>query len=301
MGENNTYLHNTEDAGETVVNSEGKKKRRRRRRRRNGKTNRDKNTFADSMKLHESDCASSCSEQTAALHINDQLTGGLGKQRKFRKNKKKSIERSTYFADDVSDHVKSLYVGLDAEMVGTGADGSDSALARVSIVDWSGEPIFDTFVRVEEMVTDYRTHVSGITPNKIQSKNAISFEECRKIVLEIIKDKVLVGHGLKNDLKVLNIHHPWHDIRDTARYEPLMRADVSYPGIYLPRKLKELAQEYLNMTIQKDGDHHCSIEDAKAAMMVYRSKRSKWEKAVEWKIQKTRYILSCSSDSSSAH
>merc|ERR1739842_238343 len=140
------------------------------------------------------------------------------------------------------------------------------------------------------MGTDYRTHVSGVTPSDISSENAISFDQCRKIVIEMTKNKVLVGHGLKNDLKVLKIRHPWHDIRDTARYEPLMRVDASVPGIYLPRKLKELAQDHANMVIQKDGEHHCSIEDAKAAMMVYRSKRTKWEKAVEWKMQKTQYI-----------
>ena len=39
----------------------------------------------------------------------------------------------------------------------------------------------------------------------------------------ILKDKVLVGHALKNDLDVLMLSHPRTMIRDTARYRPYMR------------------------------------------------------------------------------
>ena len=52
-------------------------------------------------------------------------------------------------------------------MVGTGVDGVDSILARVSIVNQFGHIILDKYVKPTEPVTDYRTHVSGIRPTDL--------------------------------------------------------------------------------------------------------------------------------------
>lgn len=41
-------------------------------------------------------------------------------------------------------------------MVGTGPNGSVSALARVCLVNGAGAVLLDTFVRPNEPVTDYR-------------------------------------------------------------------------------------------------------------------------------------------------
>lgn len=47
-------------------------------------------------------------------------------------------------------------------MVGVGPFGLESALARVTIVNYVGEVVLDEFVRPQEQVTDWRTHVSGV-------------------------------------------------------------------------------------------------------------------------------------------
>ena len=47
-------------------------------------------------------------------------------------------------------------LGMDCEMVGVGREGSDSVLARVSIVNHFGHPVYDKFVAPREKVTDYR-------------------------------------------------------------------------------------------------------------------------------------------------
>ena len=54
--------------------------------------------------------------------------------------------------------------------------------------------------------------------------------QCQAAVANILKDKVLVGHALKNDLDVLMLSHPRTMIRDTATYRPYMRvrADGQY-------------------------------------------------------------------------
>ena len=59
-------------------------------------------------------------------------------------------------------------------MVGIGPGGLESALARVSIVNFHGNLVMDKFVKPKEPVTDYRTEVSGITPELL--KNGMSFQ-----------------------------------------------------------------------------------------------------------------------------
>ena len=45
--------------------------------------------------------------------------------------------------------------------------------------------------------------------------------------MELLKGKILIAYVLKNDFKVLGmmgeLAHPWHDVRDTAKYEPFMK------------------------------------------------------------------------------
>lgn len=58
-------------------------------------------------------------------------------------------------------------------MVGVGPEGSESTLARVSIVNYHGTTILDLFVRPREKVTDYRTWVSGVREEDLRSGEPI--------------------------------------------------------------------------------------------------------------------------------
>lgn len=178
---------------------------------------------------------------------------------------------------------KQKYVAIDCEMVGIGTDGVKSALARASVTNWDGEVLLDTFVRVPERVTDFRTHVSGVRSKDIHAKNedAMDHEECRLKVGELLMGKILVGHALKNDLSALMISHPRSEIRDTARYKPFMRATGRSGGKLRPRKLRDLVYENLGMRIQVEGEAHCSIDDARASMELFKYARSRWEKELE--------------------
>ena len=44
--------------------------------------------------------------------------------------------------------------------------------------------------------------------------------------MSLLKNRVVVGHGLSNDFEALMVSHPKGLIRDTAFYEPLMRVGV---------------------------------------------------------------------------
>lgn len=52
-------------------------------------------------------------------------------------------------------------------MVGVGPNGIESVLARVSIVNYYGVVLYDSYVAPKEKVTDYRTWVSGIKPEHL--------------------------------------------------------------------------------------------------------------------------------------
>ena len=164
-----------------------------------------------------------------------------------------------------------------------------SALARISLVDYHGEIIFDSHVRVTQPIVDYRTFVSGITASDL-GDDALPILEVRRIVGELIHDKIVVGHGLKNDFKALGLSHPWHLVRDSAKYTPFMKPHPTIKGEFVPKKLKTLAFDKLGMVIQNDGEAHDPSEDAIAAMELYKKHRIKWEKVVQWKLERTRGI-----------
>ena len=192
--------------------------------------------------------------------------------------------------DAIPSEERSRYVAIDCEMVGVGIGGKKSALARASAVGWSGDVLFDTFVRVPERVTDFRTRVSGVRARDINLKNdeAMDHEECRTAVGELLVGKILVGHALRNDLAALMITHPREEIRDTARYKPFMRATGRSGGKLRPRKLRDLVLENLGLKIQVEGESHCSIDDARASMELFKSVKGQWEKELAAKSKTKR-------------
>ncbi|PWZ03405.1 hypothetical protein BCV70DRAFT_224858 [Testicularia cyperi] len=180
--------------------------------------------------------------------------------------------------DDASEAKKEPgnYLAIDCEMVGVGYKGSESVLARVSIVNFHGATIYDRFVKPQEKVTDYRTWVSGVRPKDLA--RAPLFSEVQSEVAALIKGKVLVGHAIQNDLKALLLSHPKPLIRDTATFQPLRDlAKTKYPS------LKKLAQLVLGIDIQLEGESHSSVEDARATMAVFRSQKSKWDEMIRTK------------------
>ncbi|KAG4424681.1 hypothetical protein IFR04_002214 [Cadophora malorum] len=157
------------------------------------------------------------------------------------------------------------YVGIDCEMVGVGEGGAQSVLARVSIVNFHGTQVYDSFVKPKEFVTDWRTYVSGVSPKNMTT--ARDFEVVQKEVAEILEGRVLIGHAIKNDLAAMMLGHPRKDIRDTSRYSGFRK----YNGGRTP-SLRKLAKELLGVDIQ--GGEHSSIEDARATMLLFRRHKS---------------------------
>ncbi|KAI0365557.1 hypothetical protein BV20DRAFT_1003902 [Pilatotrama ljubarskyi] len=161
------------------------------------------------------------------------------------------------------------YLALDCEMVGVGIDGAESALARVSLVNFHGAVVLDAFVRPRERIVDYRTQFSGIRPSDMI--HAQSFEEVQKQVADLLKDRILVGHAVHNDLKALLLSHPRSQTRDT---QILYHKHKLTPG--RRPALRNLVQQELGLTIQ--AGEHSSVTDARATMALFRLHRKEWEK-----------------------
>lgn len=159
-------------------------------------------------------------------------------------------------------------LGLDCEYVGTGPDGMGNMLARVSVVNSDGECVYDKYVKPTERVTDFRTAVSGIRPANIVDGEP--FKKVQQEVNKLLAGRIVVGHALQNDFKVLNFSHTRKLTRDTAKYLPLK----TLVGKKFP-PLKLLAKEVLGIDIQQ-GEHD-SIIDARVAMKLYMMYKKQWE------------------------
>jgi PAB-dependent poly(A)-specific ribonuclease subunit 2 len=98
------------------------------------------------------------------------------------------------------------------------------ALARVSVVRGSGadegEPFIDDYIAINEPVVDYLTLYSGITPEDLDPNtsrhNLISLKAAYKKLWVLLNlGCSFLGHGLRQDFRVINIQVLKSQIIDT--------------------------------------------------------------------------------------
>ena len=175
-------------------------------------------------------------------------------------------------------------LGIDAEFVSLapavkepGPEGEEIVvqpvrlgLARVSVVRGDPDhprrlvPVIDDYIRAVEPVHDYLTRFSGLVPGDLDpatSKRHIVKLKHAYLKLRYLIDAgcIFVGHGLKQDFKMINVVVPPAQIVDTVELFHFKRQ----------RKLslRFLASYLLGADIQKDT--HDSIEDARTAVRLY--------------------------------
>lgn len=175
-------------------------------------------------------------------------------------------------------------IAIDTEFVSTSSaeieitsDGDERtirptvhALARTSVLRGNGlhegVPFIDDYVHIKDMVVDYLTAYSGIIPEDLDPKRT----KHTLVPLKIVYKKMWIllnlgckflGHGLKQDFRVINIHVPRDQIIDTS--------DLFFE----PAKKRKLSLQFLAWYLLKEDiqlETHDSIEDARTALRLYR-------------------------------
>ncbi|KAL6166636.1 hypothetical protein ACJQWK_07978 [Exserohilum turcicum] len=160
-------------------------------------------------------------------------------------------------------------------------------LGRVSVVNYDGKTIFDSFICYPEPVniTNTDERFSGIRWADIDPQNgARPFSEVRAQLSELLRDRVVIGHDIEKDLRVITLDLAARilQLQGVARSATRLKFDISVrdtqkysgyrkyanPGAHQGPNLKNLALGVLGRSI-KQGPV-LSVEDAIATMEIYR-------------------------------
>ncbi|XP_018786511.1 PREDICTED: putative exonuclease GOR [Bactrocera latifrons] len=161
---------------------------------------------------------------------------------------------------------------LDCEMFHT---ARGLALTKVTVIGFDGQLVYQNFVRPTSNVVDHNRRFSGVTDRDVSKSNKTvkTIGEVQLDLLQLIDaNSILIGHGLENDLRVLQIVHK--TVVDTSIVFPHSN------GFPYRHSLKYLVKKYLKRNIQLEGKSHDTLEDTLACweLMLWKVATDKQER-----------------------
>ncbi|CAB3382114.1 Hypothetical predicted protein [Cloeon dipterum] len=101
---------------------------------------------------------------------------------------------------------------------------------RVTLVDEEDKVVYESLVKPEGFIIDYKTEFSGITKEIMENGPCKSLKEVQNDLLKFIKeDTILMGYGINDELTSLKLHHDMlinTVIIETRRRHPFKRNSV---------------------------------------------------------------------------
>ncbi|KAM0322288.1 hypothetical protein ACHAQA_009577 [Verticillium albo-atrum] len=150
------------------------------------------------------------------------------------------------------------------------------ALARTSVIrgegEDEGEPFVDDYILIREPIVDYLTAYSGITEidlnPRLSKHNLVPLKVAyKKLWMLVNLGCKFLGHGLKQDFRVINIHIPKTQVIDTIEL------------YFLHTRLRKLSLAFLAWIVLRENiqsETHDSIEDSRTALRLYRKYQEIW-------------------------
>uniref|UniRef100_A0A915N0K7 Exonuclease domain-containing protein n=1 Tax=Meloidogyne javanica TaxID=6303 RepID=A0A915N0K7_MELJA len=149
---------------------------------------------------------------------------------------------------------------FDCEMCQTSIQQLE--LTRISVNE-DGETVMDELVKPHNKIINYITFKSGITEKMLLNVFDIQHRLCTLLPA----DAILCGHSLENDLRALQLSHPY--CIDTSLL-------FNFSGrLHIRSGLKALSKIFLNEDIQDSSKGHCSLQDALATWKLLKLKIEK--------------------------
>ena len=172
------------------------------------------------------------------------------------------------------------FVAGHKELQGSKMKGTQ-LLASVAIMDYYGRVILDTRVTPSKTIRDYCFRITGFRPRDLINQR--KEEELVPEIHQLVKGRILIGHDLTSDLKVLRI-----DVDELAGIRDLSTAPTLFKLIPTsnPRlSLKIVSEQILNKPLRtfkvvngkEVPDPHSALEDVQTIRAVYLKVEPIWE------------------------
>lgn len=179
------------------------------------------------------------------------------------------------------------FIALNPEELEISSNGTRSlvrpstmSLARVSVLhgqgDAEGQTFIDDHIATTAKVFDYLTQFSGIVDGDLdpaRSKHTVVPQKLAYKKLRLLVDMgcIFIGHGLKKDFRIINIHVPPRQVIDTvdlfSSTSQARKLSLRFLSWFL---LKEAIQADRTGEEEALVSGHDSIEDARAALHLFR-------------------------------
>uniref|UniRef100_A0AC35U5F3 RNA exonuclease 4 n=1 Tax=Rhabditophanes sp. KR3021 TaxID=114890 RepID=A0AC35U5F3_9BILA len=147
-------------------------------------------------------------------------------------------------------------VALDVEFVRATVKGEEKRYAaRVVILNYAKKVIYNKFIRCDPNLRyDYDT-----------GKNGEHFEVVKREIQLVIENRIVIGHRLHTDFKLLEIKHPRHLQRDTYTYRGFQKKLKIKTN---DRSLHQLCADVLRHHVKEKI--YDALRDAKLVVELYR-------------------------------